>query len=249
VSTHDILVTVTGGILGGALNAMAAGGGVVAFLFLTMAGLPAQAANAVNLVAMPASFVGTLPTAWHTRRQLRVGWSGLLAAGAGTAIGVGLSTMVPAAIFRGATPVLLMAAAGLLLVQPSMPGLVNDHLRRPRDRVHQGWIAAALFATSIYAGAFGGGVGVLVLLVFGLLTSWSFEEASVAKNLVCLWTSGMGAVLYAVFGHVSWQPAAWLAAGFLVGGLLGDLLRRKLSETTLRSTVAIVTAFGAGHLV
>jgi len=253
VNTTDILVITAGGVLGGMLNAMAAGGGVVSFLFLTMGGLPAQAANTVNLLAMPASFVGTLPTAWRTRTQLRVGWLGLLAAAIGTATGVGLATVIPATALKTVTPLLLLAAAALLLIQPSMPELVGDHLQRRQGDAHPGTIAAALFGTSVYAGAFGGGVGVAVLLAFAVLTPWTFEQASVAKNLVCLWTSTVGAVLYAVFGSVfgsvSWQPAGWLAAGLLAGGLLGDLLRRKLSEKTLRSTVAIVTAFGAGHLL
>lgn len=249
MNTADILVITAGGVLGGMLNAMAAGGGVVSFLFLTMGGLPAQAANTVNLLAMPASFVGTLPTAWRTRTQLRVGWLGLLAAAIGTATGVGLATVVPATAFKTVTPLLLLAAAALLLIQPSMPELVGDHLQRRQGDAHPGTIAAALFVTSVYAGAFGGGVGVAVLLAFAMLTPWTFEQASVAKNLVCLWTSVVGAALYAVFGSVSWQPAGWLAAGLLAGGLLGDLLRRKLSEKALRSTVAIVTAFGAGHLL
>jgi len=249
MNTPDTMTIVGGGLLGGVLNAMAAGGGVVSFLFLAMVGLPPQAANAVNLVAMPASFVGTLPTAWRTRSQLRVGWQGLLAAAIGTATGVGIATVIPAAAFKLLTPMLLLAAAGLLLTQPSMPQLVNNHLPRRSDDAHPRTIAAALFATSVYAGAFGGGVGVAVLLAFALLTSWTFEEASVAKNLVCLWTSGVGSVLYAILAPVSWQAAGWLAAGLLMGGLLGDLLRRRLSENTLRATVAIVTAFGAGLLL
>lgn len=249
MSTADTLTVIAGGVLGGTLNAMAAGGAVVSFLFLTFAGLPPQAANAVNLVSMPASFVGTLPTAWRTRDQLQVRWPGLVAATLGTATGVGLATIVPASTFAVVTPLLLLAAAILLLIQPSMPNLVDDQLHRRQDDAHPFWIAAALFATSVYAGAFGGGVGVAVLLVFAMLTSWSFERASIAKNLVCLLTSGVGAILYAKFAPVPWQTVGWLAAGLLVGGLVGDLLRRKLSEKVLRATVAILTAFGAGHLL
>jgi uncharacterized membrane protein YfcA len=77
----EYVLVVVGGLLAGALNVIAAGGAVLSFLVLTWVGLPPHVANATNLVATPASFLGALAGAWRDRREYARRWPLLLAAG------------------------------------------------------------------------------------------------------------------------------------------------------------------------
>jgi uncharacterized membrane protein YfcA len=68
------------------------------------------------------------------------------------------------------------------------------------------------------------------------------------ENTVCLITSAIGLAAFAVTGRVAWPVAVILAAGMTPGGLLGQWLTRRTPEDLLRAAVAVVTAFGAGHM-
>lgn len=237
-------------VAAGALNVAAAGGGVVVFLALTGLGMPAPLANATCLVATPFSFL--LSAGQARRGGVGVDGLGVLAvcAATGSVGGVWLFWISRAAFAQWA-PLLLLIAAMTLVAHP--------WLRRIFDRTMNRWLqarvvaAAAVTAVGLYAGYFGAGVGVLVLAALAATTSWPWMRANRAKNLLCLVTSVVGAVAYTATGLIVWPVAAVLAAGLLLGGLLGRQLLARLSgkdaEGVLREAVAVMTAFGAGVML
>jgi hypothetical protein len=242
----DLVVLVLGGFAAGVLNVAAAGGSLLSFLTLGFIGVPPLVANATNLAATPASFVGGVPRAWRDRREHRDTWLGFVSAIAGTVVGVLLVNIITADLFRRIAPVLLLIAAMTLIVHPWLRPMIDKRgaKRSARPVVVAGW----LFVTSIYAGGFGGGVGVLVLLVFACTTSWPWAVANGRKNIVCLVTSLVGLAAFSVTGLVNWPLAATLAVSMTAGGLFGQWLAGRLPEDLLRTMVAVTTAFGAGHM-
>lgn len=246
--SHTAIIAIAG-LLGGALNTMAAGGGVLTFLALIMTGVPPQMAIATSQAAIPASFLGGARRAWRNRIEYRPLLLGLIAAATGTALGVWLVSMLDAHTFRQLAPILLILAATLLVVQPHMQRLIDKRQVSTTAGGRQVAVAVALFGASIYAGAFGGGVAVAILVVFATLTPWTWHKSNTTKNVVCLVMSFVGAGAFALTGLVVWEAAAWLAGSQLVGGVAGNWLARRLSANTLRKTVAVVTVLGAVVMV
>jgi uncharacterized membrane protein YfcA len=93
---------------------------------------------------------------------------------------------------------------------------------------------------SVYGGYFGAGSGVMLLAATLALTSPRITEANAAKNMYL----GAGAVTSALIltaaAPVPWTSVAVLAAGLVVGSLVGPLLARRLPAGILRWAVAIL---------
>ncbi len=51
------------------------------------------------------------------------------------------------------------------------------------------------------------------------------------------------------FGRISWPVAGLIAAGSLVGGVIGARYGRRLSPTALRTTIVVVGLIGLYRLV
>jgi uncharacterized membrane protein YfcA len=232
---------VLSGLIAGMLNVAAAGGSLISFLALGLTGLPPLAANATNLAATPASFLGGVPAAWRHRRDIS---SGFLTAIIGTVTGVWLVNSLTAGIFRRAAPALLVLASLILILQPWLHPKIEHH----RGTTHPLARAAWLFCTGVYAGGFGAGVGILVLTVLACTTSWPWHTINASKNLICLTTSLVGLAVYSLTGLVIWPLAALLATSMAVGGLIGHWLTRHVPDDLLRGAVAVLAAFGAGHM-
>jgi uncharacterized protein len=47
-------------------------------------------------------------------------------------------------------------------------------------------------------------------------------------------------LLFVVFAHVAWLPAALLAAGAIIGGQVGARIGRRLPPTVLRVLILVV---------
>lgn len=256
-SIADLAIIAGAGFAAGALNVAGAPGSLLSFLALSATGMPPLVANATNLAATPMSFVGGVPAAWRARRDYPVGGLGAVGAAiGGTVTGVWLVNRMSTEAFRSMAPALLMIAAIVLVIDPWLRPRVTVIRRRGIHRHRdEGSIArpvlmaGCLFVAGVYAGAWGAGVGVLVLLVLSFTTSWPGPAAHTARILVCQVTSGIGLIAFALTDLVIWPLFFVLAVPMTVGGLLGELLAHRLPGELLRMVVAVMSAFGAGHLI
>jgi uncharacterized protein len=240
------------GLGAGVLNYAAAGGSLVPFVFMTVLGVPPLVANATCLTATPASFFRAIPDIKITPRVMRVP---LLCAAVGTAVGVWIvSQVVTAAEFRGAVPFLLVVSVLFLLFFRRVKAWVDarTHARTQSARLSPRSPVAALSISiafvSVYAGAFGGGFGVMVIGVLTVATSWPWDTVNTTKNSVCLTTSVVGAFAFAPTGLVNWPLCITLAASMVVGSLVGKWVTRVVSAKSLRLLVAVMTTLSAGYL-
>jgi uncharacterized membrane protein YfcA len=60
------------------------------------------------------------------------------------------------------------------------------------------------------------------------------------KNLLAGLVNGVAAALFLVLGTVAWQPALLIAAGSVVGGLVGGRWGRRLPPAVLRAAIVVV---------
>jgi uncharacterized membrane protein YfcA len=239
------------GVIAGVLNFSAAGGSLLPFVVMTVVGIPALTANATTLAATPAAFLRIAGSMRQIPSVMR--WP-LVCAVVATAVGVWIvSEVLPSSVFRDAVPVLLVVSVVFLLTFR----VLRDRLdRRTRSgtaqtgphAVRTTTLVVGVTITSAYAGAYGGGVGVLVLTVLTMATNWDWHVLNNAKNLVCLTTSVVGCVAFATTGLVLWPVCVVLVPAMIIGSYVGQWVTDRVPASLQRATVALVTLASAGYL-
>ncbi len=250
----------------GAANAVAGAGTVISFPTLVWLGLPPVQANATNAVGL---WPGSASAAWSYRTSIgRIAprwWLLVLPSIVGGAIGAWLLIRLPPSWFEGAAPFLVMGAAGLVAVEPTLRGWIRsggageaagadgqgaDAGPKAAGDARAGrWIVAGgatLFAISLYGGYFGAGIGILTLGSLSLLGLHDLHRANGLKNVLALTMKAAAVVLFSIRGIVLWHAALLMAAGSFLGGwAAGHLIQRVEPETLRWVVVAVGVAMGA----
>lgn len=245
----DMLLLGAGGLLAGAMNALAGGGSFVSLPVLIAAGVSPVAANASSTVAL---FPGGLASAWAyrdgmgpvagvpRRRLLAVTLTGGLA-------GSILLLSTPAAAFDAALPWLLLFATLAL----AFGRRLGAALRR-RVRIGGNTTLAAQFVLGVYGGYFGGAVGLLMTAVWGLLGGAEPKALNAPRTLLVSAANGIAVLTFILAGAVAWRQTGIMLAGATLGGYAGARLGRVLPGplvrvATLACTAAITLAFFIRH--
>jgi uncharacterized membrane protein YfcA len=235
VSIIEALTLLGTGVLAGIASTVASVASVVSYPVLLAIGLPPLAANVTNTMALictaAGSVVGARPELSGQRaRALRL--AAVTAIGGGA--GAGALLIAPASTFAMVVPVLIAVASALLLVQPMFSGLAS----RPGAEESR-WRLAGIFAAAIYVGYFGAAGGVLLLAILTTMFSESLIRLNALKNIISGAANAIAATAFAVFAPVDWAVVPLLAAGFLLGGMTGPRIARRLPARALRLLVSL----------
>ena len=250
MSPAEALLLVVSGLLAGAINAVAGGGSLVSFPALLAIGLPPLTANVTNSVAVWPGYVGTC---YGYRRELRAQQSRLLAltpaALLGGAVGCLLLLVTSPNTFERIVPFLVLSGSLLLAVQ----GRVTDWVRRlpgGASGVRSPLLQAGIGLGAVYGAYFGGGLGVVLLVVLGLFLADDLQHLNGLKSALSLIINAVALVVFSLFGPVDWASVAVLAPAALAGGYLGATVARRLAPEKLRTAVVVFgLAVGAVLLV
>jgi uncharacterized membrane protein YfcA len=227
----------------GTVNAVAGGGSLITFPALLAAGYPSVAANVTNSIAVLPGYVGG---SLAYRRELRGQGARIRAlaitSAIGAAAGAALLLVSSQRVFDAIVPWLVLAACGLLAVQPRVAGAIApaDHARSPLA------LHAALFAATIYGGYFGAGLGIMLLAILGVFLDDDLQRLNACKGVLSLLVALVTAVGFALFGPVAWDAAAIIGVTCLAGGAAGVGVARRLPERVLRG---VVIAYGVAVAV
>jgi uncharacterized membrane protein YfcA len=154
-------------------------------------------------------------------------------------------------------PALLVLALVLVVVGPKLQswaaqraeeeGRSPEHISPARMAV----LVFGTFAVGVYGGYFTAAQGILMVGMMGALLPESVQRMNAAKNLLTLLVNVVAAVSYTLvaFHRISWPVAGLIAAGSLIGGLVGARYGRRLSPTALRSTIVVVGLIGLYRLL
>ena len=246
------------GFAAGAINALVGSGTLITFPTLVALGYPpvtATMSNAIGLVA------GNVSGTWGYRAELAGQWDRLRwqipASLAGAALGAFLLLHLPEKVFADVVPVLLVLALVLVIVGPriqswtarraEVAGRSPEHITPARMAV----LVFGTFAVGVYGGYFTAAQGILLVGLMGALLPESVQRMNAAKNLMTLVVNIVAAVAYSsvAFDRISWPVAGLIAAGSLVGGLVGARYGRRLSPNALRGTIVVVGLIGLYRLV
>jgi hypothetical protein len=223
-----------GGLLAGALNAVAGGSSFITFPLLLAAGLPPLIANTTNFVALtPANAVALVAY----RAELgRIGHRlpGPLAISAlGGIIGSALLIWSGEARFERLVPWLILASTVLF----AFGTWIKGELKRRSRFVGAEWNRTSLFLMfllAVYGGYFGAGMGIVLLASLSLFGYDDLHEANAVKNAFITVFSLIGTGIFIAGGLIAWTPAMAVLAGTIAGGYAGIRYARQVPERTLR---------------
>lgn len=228
------------GLLGGALNAVAGGGGFIAFPAMLFAGVAPVAANATQTVALWFGTTASSGAYWHrldVPRRILIPL--VITSVAGGLAGAYLLLHTPPRTFLHIIPWLMLTATLLFALgpwlKPRKSSLTHDASVRA--------IAGASFfelAVSIYGGYFGGGLGILNLAMLSALGMADIHAMNALKALLSSVINGVSVVAFVAAHVVVWLKCAVMILGALVGGYFGAHYAQKLSSKLVRGFVIVV---------
>jgi len=264
-----------------AVNSVAGGGTILTFPILA-AVLPADPARLVtaNATSTIGLWPGALAAAWAYRgeRTDQPLWarSLLLPSALGALLGALLVLILPPTWFAALVPWLILSAATLFALQPTLSAWMAQQTLRPPlhepDAAPPATRTACLawgmqFLVALYGGYFGAGIGILMLAVLGSLGLGNIHKINAIKNLLGTVINGSAALLFTLLsivgrwwppaeataglaggaGAVSWPHVAVMGVSAVLGGLAGSQLARRLPAGVVRRGVAVIGFALAGY--
>ena len=220
----------------GVLNAIAGGGSFLTFPALVWAGIPPIPANATSAIVVAPGYLGStlgfrqelgeLP-----RRTLR---NDALVSAIGGVAGALLLLVTPAKVFAGIVPWLLLLATVLFALGPRLARRsagAGGSLAR--------WRLPGLLLVTTYGGYFNGGLGILLLALFGLLGQTQLNAMNGMKNLVSALLTAIAVAIYAAGGIVLWPQALMMMVAATAGGYGGARVARRIPAPWLRGGIVV----------
>jgi uncharacterized membrane protein YfcA len=203
------------GLAAGMINVIAGGGSFLTLPVLILAGLPPGIANATNRVGILIQNVGAV---WGFHRYRMLNWDSLrwaaIPATAGSFLGVWLALVIPDALFQKILAFLMVGVTLFLLWEPGRPG---NPQANPSRRV---WLFLAFTGVGVYGGFVQAGVGFLILAATSAV-GLDLVRGNAVKVLCILVFTAVSLPVFAYHGMIWWVPGLVLAAGNVLGGLVG----------------------------
>jgi uncharacterized membrane protein YfcA len=235
--TNGVLLFIAA-ILAGTVNAVAGGGTFFTVPTLIFTSVPAVLANTTSTVAI---WPAAVSSAGAYRKELVKQPRNLLIllvciSLIGGIIGAILLLSTSNQAFIHILPYLLLVATVLFAASP----VITAKLRtRSIEKVKFSWglllgVSFVQFLVAIYGGYFGGGIGILMLAVFGLMGMDDIHAMNALKVLLTLCINGVAVVIFIVQGAVLWPQAIVMALGAIIGGYGGAYYARKIKQSWIR---------------
>jgi uncharacterized membrane protein YfcA len=244
VTAFEIAVLLLASAGAGAMNAMAGGGTILTYPSLVFLGLDPIRANATSTVALwPGAAASLAGYKEDVRRYkdwlLRL----MLPSLAGGTLGAVLLLRTPAKTFGDLAPFLILFATGLFLLQGILSRPTGRASPGEDGPVGGGRLAAAVllqFATSVYGGYFGAGMGILMLAILGFLGIPDIHAANGLKNFFGMCINGVAALYFIWRGAVVWPFALVMIVGAIAGGYGGARFARWIGKERARAAVVVI---------
>lgn len=232
-----VLILATAGLVGGAMNALAGGGSFVTLPAMIAAGLPSVNANASSTVAL---YPGGAASAWVYRDGLTTVDGlpfipSLVATLTGGLAGALLLVWTPSSVFDRLLPFLLLTATTMLLFGPRLAAAFGGRfVGRPAT------ITTIQFLLGVYAGYFGGAVGLMMLAAWSLVTRADIKALNPFRVMMVTAANTVAVLCFAALGMVWWSETLALGFGAIVGGYGGAHLGRRLPAHVVRTMTIVV---------
>ena len=238
MSLYIVLLLFSAGVLGGIINALAGGATLITFPAMLASGLPPVIANTSNALAIAP---GHLVAAIADREKLPPLNASLMIelviCAIGAAAGAGFLLSLPDGAFLRPVPGLILFGTLLFMFAPQISAWAE---RRRGDRpARPASGSLLLFASAIYGGFFGAGLGIILSAVLSIGDPQDIRRVKVLKNLLATSVSVVAALIFVANGAIAWAQTATMLTGALIGGYIGGALVRILPAAAVRWFVII----------
>ena len=242
--------------IGGAINAVAGGGSLIAFPALVVFGVDKIVANATNTAAL---WPGTIGSVWAYRHDVkplrRLLVLLLLPSLAGGLLGALLLTRTPPELFGRIVPLLVLFATLIFGARDFFNRLAVRSVEAMR-RADEGHVSLAariwgiLFQAFVatYGGYFGAGIGILMLASLSLMGLQDIHRMNALKTALAFVINGVALVFFALTRIVNWPLAVLMGAGGLLGGYFGARLAKRVNQQYLRGFVVVMGVSASAYL-
>ena len=241
MSVFDITLLFLAGFLSGAVNAVAGGGTFITFGAMTLVGLPPIVANATSAVTQFPGYITSTLAYWTDIRHF---WRGALLlcliSAAGALAGALILLALSNPSFRVLVPWLLLAATALFAAGPWL-----KPAPRPDAEASVGSLAGSVaqFATAIYGGFFGAGMGVMMLATLGLTQAGDYHRLNALKNMLAVVIAAIAIIVFVSGGVIAWPQAIVMIPGGALGGYAGVWIAKRVPQNAVRGFVIAVGLF------
>jgi uncharacterized membrane protein YfcA len=225
--------------LGGFVDSIAGGGGLISLPAYYLAGLPPALAGGTNkLSAMAGTAVSTVKYASKEHVQWKMGLASLLGSLPGSLLGAYLLTVIPG----------IYVKIGVVLALPVVAFLVlkNRDLSVARSLLPEVWSLPVCFIMGLVIGAYDGlvgpGTGTFLLLAYVALLGMDAITASGTAKLVNLGSNIGAFISLAATDNILYALALPAAVFGILGNYLGSSLAIKKGAPVIRALLIVVLA-------
>lgn len=237
------LAVVAAGFGAGIMTSTVGVASLLSFPVLLAVGLPPVVANASNTVGMtPAGLSGSFGYRRELREHPAVTAMVVITCAAGSVAGATLLLALPASVFEGIVPWLILFTCLLVGAQPTISRWVRrrhgDDPPAPRETMSPVTTAFAAL-TGLYGGYFGAGSGVMMMAVLGFGLDIELRIVNALKTLAVLAANVVASVIFLFVADLDWAALLLLAGGSVFGGYTGARIGRHLNATLLRTLIVL----------
>jgi uncharacterized membrane protein YfcA len=232
------------GGIAGAMNVIAGGGSLLTLPMMIFLGLPPTVANGTNRVAILTQNIGAVYL-FHRHQVIDWRWLRLAAVPAvlGALVGAWAAVEIGDDAFQRALAVIMVFVTLWTLWDPLKSHPVGENLRGTESYLGRIGLVLAFFAIGVYGGFVQAGVGFLILAVV-TAAGLNLVRGNALKVLVVLSFTPLVLAYFALNDRVAWDMGVALAAGNLLGGLIGVRLSVLKGHAWIKRVVAVtVIAF------
>jgi uncharacterized membrane protein YfcA len=249
LSAWHIAAIFAAGIAAGTINTVVGSGTLITFPTLLAFGYAPVTANVSNTIGLvPGSVSGAI----GYRRELDGQRERVVAVGSaalcGGILGSILLLTLPASAFKAIVPFFIAIALILIVSQKQINRVLGHHRRGHGEGVSLGAVIGS-FCSGVYGGYFGAAQGILMLSVLGLTIDDSLQRLNAVKVITTGVTNLAAGVVFVIAAHVAWDVAGLIAAGSVIGGVIGARFGRNLPPNALRALIVVVGIVAIVRLV
>jgi uncharacterized protein len=234
------LATFAAGIAAGTINTVVGSGTLITFPVLLAFGYSPVVANVSNTVGLvPGSAAGAVGYRRELAGQRRRTIPLALASTCGSVAGAVLLLSLPASAFKDIVPAFIAVALVLIVVQPQLARALATRRRAAHEQAGPA-ATAGVFASGVYGGYFGAAQGIMMLAILTLALDEHLQRLNALKVVLTGLVNLVAGIVFVIAAHVAWLPAALIAGGSTVGGVLGARQGRRLPAPALRGLIVAV---------
>ena len=234
--------------LGGFIDSIAGGGGLITLPAYVLTGMPIHMALGSNKFS---SFFGTAFSAFNFLRSKKVYLKAVpvsvVFAVAGSALGAYVVLFVYDGILRIILIVIVPIVAVFVLAKKDFGKEDRSDTLKRRTILIGAGIAA--FVIGFYDGFFGPGTGTFLILTFTVFLRFDLVTANGNAKIINLSSNAGSLITFIANGQVAWQLVIVAAIFGIAGNFIGSTLAIKIGAKVIKPLLVVVLAILLGTII